>query len=389
MAEEVKTTEEVVVNNNGNGTEVGSKEESTLTPPVVKSGLARSLEKYKITPSVGEEKETKPAAVSSFDYAVLKDLDEKDYEKYKDIKGKDESLYYELLSQRNDMKKHQRLASQYQNEAKSKSVLPEDVQKMKDFVEGLKTDSIGAYKRFQKDFDLPEIEFFEKQIASGGGVEDRLVQWQESELIPKIEKKFKIESGTFVYDANEAYKAGTPSYEYRIQTEKQEQSLLSEYEGQAKRQSEVLTKVKQQNDVDLKFLRETYYPDKDFAELDEKGNIVNVEAARQKADEAFMESLNQLDEIQKKNREGEFDPTLNPFALRTIWRGLNHDKLVETAVNKAVQNLHTQYNAKGLYLKNEDMPTDATKAKGTANVSSEQPKKFGVLHQRIKQTLSQ
>lgn len=387
MSEVTNTAEEVVI------AEEAAKikaDDSTLIPEKkeIKSGLLRSLDRHKNTPLPTE---TKPAEepVKKYDYTVLKDLDENDFKKFEHLKQKDEATYYELMSHRNDVKKNQRLVAVREkeiNDLKTKSNVPEEVQKMREFISNLKKDAYGTYKQYQKDFDLPDIEFFEKQMNSGGGIEDRIVQWQESDLIPSIEKKFKLESNTFVYDANEAFKAGTPSYEFRIQTEKREKEMSSEYETIQTRQRTILSKVQQQNDADLKYLRETFFPNSEFAvEGDATGEL-----ARQKADEAFGQSLTELDEIQRQIREGEFDPTLNPFALRNIWRGINYDKLLKAEKEKLERNLHAQYNAKGLYLVKEDMPTDVSKVKGkTPEMSSSEPRKHGILHKRIANTLSQ
>ena len=391
MPEVISATEEVVKAEEA--TEVKA-DDSTLVSEKkeIKSGMQRSLDRYINAPRTEETSTEKPVekpVEKKFDYTVFKDLDDNDYKKFEHLKQKDEATYYELMSHRNDVKKNQRLVAVREkeiNELKNKSNAPEDVQKMREFISSLKKDAYGTYKQYQKDFDLPDIEFFEKQMNSGGGIEDRLVQWQESDLIPTIEKKFKLESNTFVYDANEAFKAGTPSYEFRIQTEKREKEMSSEYDTIQTRQRTILSKVQQQNDADLKYLRETFYPNSEFVvEGDTTGEL-----ARQKADEAFGQSLAELDEIQKQIREGEFDPTLNPFALRNIWRGINYDKLLSTAIERVERNLHAQYNAKGLYLAKEDMPTDISKVKGKApEVSSSEPKKHGMLHKRIANTLSQ
>lgn len=369
MADEVKTeeikTEEVI--------------ESPAKDKFI-SGSSNAMKQHK------EAKETvsePPVNKEEYDYTVLKDLNDDDYKKYESLKEKDEGSYYEILSHRNDMKKNQRLVAEREKtikELQSKITTPEDIEKMKEFVSGLRTDAIGTYKRFQKDFNLPEPEFLEKQMISGGSVEDRLSQWQENELMPSIEKKFKLDGGTFVYDAAEAYRAGTPSYEYRVQTEKRERALSSEYENTVQRQQTILTKVKEQNDADLKYLRETFFPNVNYGENEE---------ASTKADEAFAASLAELDEIQRSNQEGEFDPTRNPFSLKVIWTGLNFDKLLNTALEKERNSIHKQYNEKGLYLKNgEDMPTDVTKPKGTASAAPPAKKKYGMLHKRLENTIN-
>lgn len=377
------------------GKVVEPKVESPETTIKVVSGLSRQIAQYQksATAEPGERVEDTqkpPEPKKEFDYTVFKDLDDKDYDKYKDLKEKDEAVYYDLLNHRDSMKKNQRLLAEREktiNEMKSKITTPEDVEKMKEFVTGLKSDALGTYRRFQKDFDLPEPEFLERQVASGGSVEDRLSQWQEAELVPAIEKKFKIEEGTFTYDANEAFKVGTPSYEYRIKTEKQEKQMFSEYETSKAREIDILKKTKEQTDNDLLFLRQTYFPDSDFEVKDEQGNV-DAEQAKAKAEEAFIASLNKLDEIQLKVKEGEFDAAQNPFALKNIYRGIFYDELVEKAVEKAVNDLHAQYNVKGLYLEGKPSPTDVNGIKGKAAViETNPPKRFGMTARHIDRTL--
>ena len=376
MADEVKTTEEVVKTDNGN---------STPQPEVVVSGLARQIEKYKTggmkmeTPPKPTNGEQSSATDKKFDYSFFKDLKEDDYKKYESVK--DEETRYNLLSLTNDMKKNQRLVSEREKTINElKNTKPEErYAKMEEFMSGMKQDALGTYKRFQKDFDLPDIEFLEKQVSSGGDIQSRLEQWQESDLLPKIEKKFKIESGTFVYDPSEAYKAGTPSYEYRVQTDKQERAWSSEYETTQTKQQEILGKIKQQNDADLLFVKETYFPESEFE-------------SKEKAEEAFVTALNKLDEIQSRNQKGEFDPLANPFAFRNIFRGVMFDELVAKTVDKAVNDLHSQYNAKGLYLPGSEQPTNVTTVKGVApatSASDEQKRKFSPMHRSIRYSTTQ
>ncbi len=355
-----------------------------IVPPI-RSGLSQQLKQYQDKPV------DKSVDVKSYDYTVFKDLGDEDYKKYESLKAKDEGSYYEILSHRNDMKKGQRIIADREktiNELKSKSIIPEDVQKLKEFVEGMKTNPVDTYKRYQKDFNLPEPTFLEKQISSGGGVEGRLQQWQDSDLIPSIEKKFKLEPGTFVYSSNEAYKVGTPSYEFRMQTEKQEKTLNSEYETVQTRQADILVKTKQQNDADLKFLQETYFPVSEFEVKDEKG-VTNVEETTKKAQEAFTASLTKLDEIYTEIKNGEFDSSKNPFALKNIYRGIFFDELVQKAVQKATSDLTAQYNSKGLYLAGKEPPTDVNKVNGESVIIADSKRKFGVANRLRNQTLSQ
>ncbi len=369
MPEPATPTEKVVVE------PIAASPES----PKFESGMTRQLNLSKaVKPTNGNgDKPTEPVKAVTYDYSVFKDLTDEDYKKYTPLKEKDESSYYEILSNRNDMKKYQRLVSAREQEINQlKGQKPdEELAKHKEFIEGLRKDAAGTYKRFQKDFDLPEWEFLERQVSSGNSIQERLIQFQETELIPSIEKKFKLESGTFTYSADEAYKAGTPSYEYRLQTEKYENKLGSEYESQVTRQRDVVTKVKQQTDADMKFLRETYFPSENYE-------------SPEKADEAFVGYLSELDAIQKQISEGEFNPELNPFALRHIFRGLHFDKLLQSALDKQASDIHSQYNAKGLFLPDsKQLPTNLSGVKGGAAPVIEDKnngkEKFSPMHRRM------
>lgn len=318
------------------------------------------------------DRDNKNGKVQKYDYSFFKDLKDEDYKKYEHIK--DEGLKYELLSHLNDMKKYQRLVAERERaiEELKKQNPNERLAKYEEFIEEMKKDALGAYRKYQKDFDLPDATYFENQLITQGDVQTRLAQWQENDLIPQIEKKYKIEPGTFVYDPSEAYKAGTPSYEYRIQTEKKEKALLSEYENTQKQQREVLEKIKQQNDADLKYLRETFYPDNKYGSAEE-------------ADKAFVEALKKLDELQAKNAEG-FDPANNLFSLKNIFRGVLFDELLERAVNEQVKKIHEEYNSRGMYLPAKDNPTDVNSVKGgnaVATGTDDVKRKFSPMFREI------
>jgi hypothetical protein len=374
MPDPVVPTEEVVIKETASAEAV----------PKFESGMTRAINKTINRPSNGVSTttvETPSGEIKTYDYSFFKDLGDDDYKKYEPIKTKDEGHYYEILQHRNEMKKNQRLLSERDKElGQLRGQKPDErLAKHQEFFDGLKKDFKGTYSRFQKDFDLPDFQYVENQSASGNSIQERLQQFQDIELTPNIEKKFKLEEGTFVYDANEAYKAGTPSYEYRLQTEVKERGLTSEYETNLTKQQTLLTKVKQQTDADMKFLREGYFPDKDYE-------------SPQKADEAFVAYLTELDKVQAQINTGEFNPEQNPFALRNIFRGVHHDNLSKTALEKQAKDIHSQYNAKGLYLPDNELPTDPTKLKGNtpppATGEYKGDGKFSPMHRRIKQSFN-
>ena len=349
-------------------TEVQVETPEVVAEKPVRSGLNRELS-FIAKPAEPTNKKVDDKTPPSFDYSFIKDLSEDDKKKYEPLKTKyGEEIYHQTVTLANDVKKHQRLVSEREKELSTfKSQKPdEELAKHREFIDGLRKDAIGTYRRFQKDFDLPEPEFLERQVVSGGDVQTRLEQWQTNELVPKIEKKFKIEGGTFVYDPSEAYKAGTPSYEYRVTTEKQERELTTEFETTVNRQQEVIGTVKSQLDGDMKYLRETFFPASEYETKDDKGNVINAEEAQKKADEAFVGFLAKLDENQNAIKAGKFEAEQNPYSLRTIFRGTHFEELAKARADKAVQAVHKQYNEKGLYLPTAEMPADVTNNKGTA-----------------------
>lgn len=379
--------------------EATNKEVVIEEPPKVKSGMQRVMDiaskepvetVVKTDDQASKVKEVKP----TYDYTFIKDLSKDDLTKYEPLKEKyGEEVYFQQVTLANDVKKNQRLVSEREKELNTlKSVKPEEeLAKHREFIDGLKKDGIATYKRFQKDFDLPDIEFIGKQMIEGGDVQSRMSQWQETELTPQIEQKFKIEQGTFVYDPAEAYKAGSPSYEYRVATEKKEKFLTSEYETQKTREHDIVSKVKQQTDTDMKFLRETYFPTSEFEVKDDKGQVVNAEEAVKKADEAFVGLLQKIDENQEAMRKGDFNPELNPYSLRVIFRGMNFDALTEAKLSKQAKDIHTQYNQKGLYLPNEkNEVTDVTKLKSKSISTSitEEQKKHSPMLRNVSQSLN-
>jgi hypothetical protein len=359
MADEV--VEEQVVN----PPVVGNSEES-----VVRSGANRSLAHELNKPSASNPESMQPQVPPPvYDYSFIKDLSEDDLKKYQPLKEKyGEDVYHQTVTLANDVKKHQRIVSEREKKIQAfESAKPdEELTKHREFIEGLRKDAIGTYKRFQKDFNLPEPEFLEKQVASGGDVQSRLAQFQDGQLVPDIEKKFKIETGTFVYDPSEAYKAGTPSYEFRVSTERKETEFNNEYNKKVQLENEVLTTAKSQLEGDMKYLRDTFFPDSEFVKYDEKGNVINAEEAHKSADEAFTKSLAKIDENQNAIKEGKFDSEQNPYSLRVIFRGMHFEELAKARTDKVINDIHKQYHSKGLYLPSEETPIDATKIKGNA-----------------------
>ena len=208
----------------------------TQIPPVQEkttSSLERIVKEYTggqtPPPPQEEKKELK------FDYSFIKALTEDDI---KDVdtflKGKniaDDELRYKIISANNVLKTFQRLADSRNEELKKLKDAPQiSDEDAKEFIEGLQKDFKGTYTRFKDKYKLPEIDSAVNQVANGG-VSERLEQWQDTVLVKELESQFKLGEGKFFYDSNDAYKPNTPSYEFRIRTERKERDLLQENEA--------------------------------------------------------------------------------------------------------------------------------------------------------------
>ena len=303
--------------------------------------------------------------LKEFDEEFIKALPKEEIEQL--VKADKKEVAKKYFETQKTLKELQNQISQKEEEIKKFS-------NSNEFFEGLKKDFIGTYKRFQKEYGLPDLDFIQKQVQTGGDVASRLAQWQKEELVKQIADKFEIDPEEFVYDPSEAYTAGTPSYEYRIRTEQRERELLSEYDKTKASEEEALKKVVEQRNKDLLELRKTYFPDEDFE-------------SPEKADEAFVAHLQKLDEMYSKMQEGDFSPKGNPFSLYNIFRGVMFDDLVSQAVNKAVQQVHEEYHKHSLYLpEDKEIPTDATQVKGE-NVKpkvDDKKRKFSPLYRTMK-----
>jgi|GEM_PF-6665331 len=371
-----KQIEEVVVENQSS--DIQSNDFISPTQKIIDKSKKVNVDVG--TPTDKDKEIKEPVNNKKYDYSFLKDLSKDDFDKYKDIKAKDESLYYELLSNRNDMKKNQRLVGEREQELnKLKNVLPVDerLKKYEEFIDGLKKDSAGTYKRFQREFDLPDIDYLASQTQDETSVEGKLKQYQEQELIPNIENKFGLPAGGFIYDPSEAYTAGTASYDYRVNTANQENKLFSEYENIKKSQEDILKRVKDQTDKDLVFLKETYFPNSNYGDADE-------------ANKAFTGYLNELDEVQKQIKTGQFESEKNPFSLRNVFKGFHFDNLLKKAIEKEVAAIHAEYNSKGLYLPNKEMPTNINNVKGEAEAinKTNMKNKYSPVQRMLNKTIN-
>ena len=233
------------------------------------------------------------------------------------------------------------------------------------FIDALKTDFFGGYNDYYDQFDLPSPQYLREQLSTDGDIETRMRQWQEQELIPSIEKKFKLEDGTFVPDPTELYKKGTPTEMFIRMTQNKENEFDSQFAHKQAEKQKIIQDIQKQRDEDLKYIKENYY----------------------ESDEDYQNKINEFDSIPDKIAKGELKQDMNPFAIRNIFRGIYFDELAEAKAKKAIENIHKQYNELGLYLPNEDKgtPTDATQPKGFPRVQKGSPKKssFSMINREM------
>ena len=367
-------------NNNGVIEEVIPEKMETPTDRLLRQ-ISKDAEEGGVTttpvePSNGEPEPTptekpKPVEDDKYDYSFIKDLTPEQIEEAKGMEL-NEDFRFKYIETFNDMKKHNNAAQERLNKIKElekqmEGMSDEKVKKYEDFVKGLREDTRGAWNRFQAELELPDATYLEQQFSSGGDLETRLVQFQETQLVPSIEKKFKIESGTFVYDPAEAYKAGTPSYEYRISTENKEGEFKGEY---SQKTAEVQKNTKlalEQREIDMGELKTTYFPAIEVKDGMSAEDLEKTKAYNEQADKEFVGLLGGFDEMFTKIKEGKLSMEDNPLSFKNIFRGVHFDYLVDKIRKDTVANLTRQYNEKGMFLRDEEnkpLPTNVTKVAG-------------------------
>ena len=354
------TTEDVVVQ------PVAGQEPTTKVdaqePEVYVSPTQKLIEKYKSKPAP-QSTATKEPVYKEKNYQFLTDLSDLEGTKKKLTEMDSDDLQYHALTRENDLVKWQRIAEERKHEIdkiKSSGEVPADklerLQKLESFVNDLKANAPEAIKKYKSDFELPDVDLIQSQ-ANKGDINTRLKNWQETTLVSDIEKKFDLEKGEFVFDYNEAYTAGTPSYEFRKSTEEMERQLANEQQEIMSKEQKALQAIVEQRDIGVKWLQENYYKD---------------------SNEEFVGDLTALDSMYKKMQEGNFTREANPFAIENIFRGIFFDKLVERAVKQHESKIHEAYNKRGLYLPSNEMPMDVTKIKG--DTITQQPEKSGYVN---------
>jgi hypothetical protein len=210
----------------------------------------------------------------------------------------------------------------------------------KTFVNAFKKDAYSALREYGEDLGLPDSNFISKQFEQLGDIDSRIAQWQETTLTSEIEKKYKLDEGTFVFDPEDAYKKNTPSGMWRRETELMEQKMENESNVSKQKQTELISKLETARKENLDFIKESYYPDDD---------------------EAYIAKINEFDSIPEKIESGEMDRSMDPFAIKNIFRGVYFDSIVKDLLTAQANEMHEKY--KSLGYKGE-MPIDITQAKG-------------------------
>lgn len=219
--------------------------------------------------------------------------------------------------------------------------------------------TVAEYEKFKKDSEARLKEYTENPIEAirkyqpqvlenleaAANPDAFIAKWQETELVKRLKEKFPNEvDEMWEFNPVEAYKAGTPSYMYRVATEEKRQEIINSLRSRKESEAIIVKKYTEQRDADMKFLSELYNWD----------------------EETLKSKLADFDAIHGKVLAGEVKAEKHPLALRNLLRGYYFDELVkihtDRAVEKAIAELKEQYKVKGIALQ-ESSPTDVTKAR--------------------------
>ncbi len=218
-----------------------------------------------------------------------------------------------------------------------------DMEKYKEFISELKNDPAKAWRKFEKDLELPPLEVVQQIIKTSDSLDESSIKTQlkiyQKNLKNEIEKEFNLDPGTFRYDADEAVDVDTPSYAFYERSRRYEEQLRNDLQSKlrfAKEQAEMMRKVQEE---DKKWFKETFYKD-----------------SPEKADEA----IKNLSLIPAKILSGELPPHKHPFSLRTMLLGVYFDELTERIKQETEENVKRAYEERGMFL-NKKAPEDLKK----------------------------
>lgn len=310
-----------------------------MTPPVDDEEEERKEEKPTDPPAKEEKKESPPSKLEEM----------KPEDLILEVK-KHQTLY-------NDTdKKYKELETKFKElETKQGTITDE---KLNTFLTEFRTNPTKAYDKYQKDLNLPDMALFKGLVNSPNDNVLKLKHYQETELKPLIEKTFKFDGGTFKFDADEAEDPTTASAMWRKYSRAKEQELDNELASAIALKSEQDKKAREGREEDIAWI---------------KDNLFGGDQA--KADEAIKE----LNSIPEKILKGEAPPTSHPFRLRTFILGVNHERLKQEAVDKAVADTEKKiidaYSKQGLYLKGE-LPEDLKSIKKSQSFKAGQKQDY-------------
>lgn len=211
----------------------------------------------------------------------------------------------------------------------------------------LKKDFVGNYEAARKKYGLPALDTI-KDMLSEGDPNESLKKWQGSTLQKAIEDKHDMLEGEFEYDASEASKVGTPSYDWDEMTNNKKAEVFGVYKTRQDADQANLETIKVQQAADIKWLGETIFE--------------SEEVATQKV----QDMQGRVDKIVA----GELDTTEHPFAIRNLVRGVYHEEIKAAAVKKATDGLIEQFAKHQMYLPGKPMPTDASAVSTPAEIKS-------------------
>jgi len=305
----------------------------------------------------------------------IKDLSPEQLKKYKEM-PLDESMRVSLIETANNMTRYNRLQAERDVKIKEleKQIPSEErTTKQQEFIDGLKSDFKGTIEKYKDEFGLPDLESVMQRHSETVAMESKMAQYQEKELIPKLEKKYKLEEGTFVYDPNEAYKPNTPSYEYRVTTEKQEKVFIEEETKNVSRVKDAEKQIIEERTKQTVDLFNELFPEQQVKADMTDEQKAQVAEANQKAKDEFANMLADIDNMFVKMKEAKsFSADVNPLAITNIFKGVHFDRLSKELVDKAVAQVHAEYKQKGMYIpSNGKTPvTDVTAVNGKAPIKN-------------------
>ena len=261
-----------------------------------------------------------------------------------------------------EYKKLQTKLSDKDNEVKSVQASSASFKKYEDFVNELKNTGVeSAFQKYGTDLQLPRVDEVETYFMAKTQKKSDIGTWQKTDLLKKIEEKFQIKSDDFEYDPAEAYKADTPSYFYRVQTELKEKEFNDALIKQETDRHKLIEDSRKKVTVDLETIKSTYF--------------------KPEESELYTTKIKEFDELPKMIREGKVAIEKDPFSVLNLFRAANFDFLVQREVQKAVEATHAEYKKHGLVIRDEKKPTvtDPTTVKGGSLQQTEKPTGFSMI----------